>query len=204
MRRMFHDGGDPLAELVMWFDDDTYLDEKANLLAWWQDIEQLMNLHHMIGQHWFLAMQGQQWDWIKTQPWYNPEAGLPTMLKGRRRFQFCQGAWWVIRREAIRDLNWPPPELKHNGGDSLLGEAVRQQGWSMGRYSRWLHINADARGRDSQAVRRGFSEPVIGKHYKGQPLPTDHQNFPMEKYVFGPRHVPASLPKIEMKELPCW
>lgn len=203
MRRMFYDEYNPLAELVMWFDDDTYFHEQ--LPHWWSDVLAKMEGHHMLGQcNWRLSMQGEQWAWIKTQPWYNPVVGMPEKRKGRYMFRYCQGAWWVIRRTTLHDLNWPIPELRHNGGDSMLGEALRHQGLSIGYYDRGLRINADERGRNSRAKRRGISEPVIGKHYKGKPLPVDHQKFGMQTLIYGRCKLLYAPDPVKVIDLPCW
>lgn len=203
MRRMLYDEHDQPAELIMWFDDDTYFVEHPP--EWWSDVLSKMESCHMIGQcRWLMPVQGRQWEWIKTQPWYNPDVGMPGKLRGRYAFRFCQGAWWVIRRTALHSLNWPIPELHHNGGDSMLGEALRHSGCEMGYYDKGLRINADQKGQHSAAKRRGISEPVIGKHYKGMPLPTDHQEFKVQKLIYGrckPLYAPESVKVID---LPCW
>jgi hypothetical protein len=202
MRRMFYDEDNPLADLVMWFDDDTYFDSHPK--EWWSDVLAKMEGCHMIGQsRWYMPMQGNQWGWIKTQPWYNAAVGMPEKrkeMKGRHAFKFCQGAWWVIRRTVLHDLNWPVPELRHNGGDSMLGEALRHKGLVMGFYDKGLRINADEKGNNSGAKRRGISEPNVGKHYKGKPLPEDHQNFEMQRLIYGQ----PSTHKTKVVELPCW
>jgi hypothetical protein len=202
MRRMFYDADEPLADLAMWFDDDSYID--VCLDDWWGDIFRRMEGCHMIGQSkWYMPVQGKQWDWIKTQPWYNRDAGLPEKFRGRLSFRFCQGAWWVIRRTVLEHLNWPVMELNHNGGDSMLGEALRHQGFQMGFFDRGLRINADEKGRHSKAKRRGMSEPAVGKHFKGEPLPTEaHHNFKVQRTVVGvARHLEPTTKAIN---LPCW
>lgn len=202
MRRMFYDEDDPLAELAMWFDDDTFF--RSHPSEWWSDIMARMESCHMIGQHrWHMPVQGNQWEWVKTQPWYNSAVGMPGKLHGKFVFKFCQGAWWVIRRTVLHDLNWPIPELNHNGGDSMLGEALRHRGCVVGDYDKGLRINADGNGKHSGAKRRGMSEPVIGKHYKGKPLPTDHHDFKVTKAIYGESKFLYTDP-IEAINLPCW
>lgn len=203
MRRMFYDESNPLAEIVMWFDDDTYFASYPP--EWWPDIRAKLEGNHMVGQcRWAMPMQGNQWEWIKTQPWYNPAVGLPSRIHGRHAFRFCQGAWWVIRRAVLHDLNWPVPELHHNGGDSMLGEALRHQGLEMAPYDQGLRINADAKGEHSGAKRRGISEPVVGKHYKGEPLSTAHQEFSVRKIVYGLCRPIAHPDPVKVRDLPCW
>lgn len=185
MRRMFYDSLDPLAELVMWFDDDTFFIDHCSD-SWWSSMLSSMENYHMIGQcHWYMPVQGKQWDWVKTQPWYNPKVGMPRRFKGKHAFQFCQGSWWVIRRDVLHELDWPIKELHHNGGDSMLGEALRHKDYRMGFFDEHLRLNADDRGRNSKARRRGISENRIGYNFNGSPLPVDHHEFHVQKIVLG-------------------
>jgi len=174
MRRMFW-GGVPLASRVMWFDDDSYLTGADR--EWWLRVSSLLDRYEIIGKRYLMPVQGRQWEWIQTQPWYNPAVGLPRRYRGRPHFEFRQGAWWAARSDLLRRLNWPLPELRHNGGDSLLGEACRHIGASQGDFEEGVRINADAAGRHSGAKRRGHHEPVLGKQYQGEPLGTSHQDF---------------------------
>lgn len=173
MRRMFWEADEPLAEFVMWFDDDSYVSGDD---SWWtslpyRDVD-------MVGQKWFLPLQGNQWAWIKAQPWYDESVGLPGRVRGHSTFQFIQGAWWIARTSLLRRLNWPWPELRHCGGDSLLGEACRHARANRREWAEGVRINADAKGRHSGAARRGYSELELGRHFvAGQPLSTAHQDF---------------------------
>ena len=169
-RRMVHDEDDPVSEHVMWFDDDSYICAPD----FWLRLDEALWGADMLGQLCCLPVQGTQWEWICTQPWYR---GLPRPQK----FTFCPGGWWVIKSSVLRHLNWPVPELKHCGGDSLLGEALRQNRYRITRYDYGVRINADSWGRHAQAPRRGLSERVLGYDYAGKPYSTSHQNFRMCK-----------------------
>lgn len=176
MRRLFHHDR-PLSDAVMWFDDDSYFDPIPTD-SWWQDLQQQISKADLLGQFWLMPIQGNQWGWIQTQPWYNPSAGRPPKrVHGKEAFEFCQGGWWVARSEILRRYNWPIPELRHNGGDSLLGELCRQQGLRMRRFYGGLRINADLQGRHSKSRRRGYSENRVGWDYDGRPLDCSHQTF---------------------------
>ena len=191
MRRMFRDPEAPLAQFVMWFDDDSFLTGQP---GWWSRVLAAIEGQDMIGQAWFLPIEGNQWNWIQQQPWYNPDAGPPPMQRGRRCFSFCQGAWWVLRSRVVHDYDWPIPSLRHNGGDSLLGELFRHQGLRKGRFDYGVRINADDAGQPSRAARRGHSESVIGKDDRpGATEDLSHHDFELEKIligspVTGPRH----------------
>jgi len=184
MRRMFYDH-EPLAEATMWFDDDSYF-EIPQPTNWWEHLWAHLEKGDMLGQIWLMPIQGNQWEWIQSQPWHRPGLGLPTKKhKGKPCFEFCQGGWWVIRSEVLRRYDWPLAEIRHNGGDSMLGELFRHQGLRMGRFYGGVRINADAQGRHSKASRRGMSEKRVGWNYSGQPLDTSHQQFEYETELVG-------------------
>lgn len=191
MRRMLWDETAQLASYVMWFDDDSYLavapDDAA---AWWNGVVTAASSCDMLGQLWYMPVRGNQWEWIKTLSWYNPSLAEPLSYKpdgsGPRVMRFCQGAWWVARTDMLRQLNWPIQELRHNGGDSLLGEACRHVGFKLREFYEGVRINADRLGQHSKQKRRGHSESNIGVHYDGQPLPIDHQDFELDVIVFPP------------------
>ena len=160
MRRMFHTPveGHPLGEHVMWFDDDAYLEPGFQ----WRRMLECAADKDMIGHmyHWFI--QDGQFEWVKKQWWYNPDVGDPLLAGGRPCFLFVQGSWWVIRSEILREYDWPIPQLRHNGGDSMLGELCRQQRLRLAHYEERVKVNADIEGRNSAATRRGYHEPPLG------------------------------------------
>ncbi len=160
MRRMFHVPveGHPLGEYVMWFDDDAYLEPG---FRWWRMLEYAAD-KDMIGQLQYWFVQGRQFEWVKRQWWYNPEVGEPLLARGRPSFLFAQGSWWVIRSEVLRKYDWPVPQLRHNGGDALLGELFRQQRLRLAPYDERVKVNADIEAESAEAPRRGYSEPPLG------------------------------------------
>lgn len=181
MRRMVLGDPEPPAEFVTWFDDDSYFDELQS--GWWGRMLQMAERHAMLGQMWSLAVQGEQWAWIIQQPWYNPGVGKPPKRKGRPSFRYCQGAWWVIRSDVLRKYDWPCLELKHCGGDSMLGELLRHRGLTIGEFDEGVRINANEKGQHSKAGRRGFEEPVLAKHFCGGKMDLSHQDFDLERDV---------------------
>lgn len=186
MRRMFHDSQHPLGEWAMWFDDDSYLESPSP--TWWEATYMAAAQADMLGQRWVRFLRGRQWDWIRAQPWFDPSVGPPKMFRGRPCVEFCTGGWWMLRESVIRRLNWPIPELRHFGGDMLLGEMCRHFRLRVIRYDQGVRINADWQGRHSKAPRRGLQESseecLIGENYTGQPLPVEHQHFQCEIMEF--------------------
>lgn len=183
MRRMLRQPGLIRSPYTMWFDDDSYLDSADQ--NWWSAMLEVASRNDMIGQKWLMPVQGNQWAWIQSQPWYNPKVGLPKQIRHKGKlvsaFNFCQGAWWVARTEILLKHDWPLAEIRHNGGDSMLGELCRHQKLRMGVFYGGTHINADGRGRHSKSRRRGHSENRVGWDYQGRPLETkSHHQFSLQ------------------------
>lgn len=175
MRRMFHDPQHPLGTAVMWFDDDSYL--VGTTPAWWQLVREKLAHYDMLGQLWYWKVQPGQREWFNQSTWC--QQGTPYV----HRWQFCQGAWWCLHRRWITQLDWPPLELRHFGGDSLLGEILRHRQASLGKFDTCVRINADERGKHSGAPRRGTLQPAekaIARDWTGGPLPTDHHDFEVQ------------------------
>jgi GT2 family glycosyltransferase len=82
-------------------------------------------------------------EFIRTAKWYRgltPPGRAPGgkgefNFEGRGtgdpRWEFILGGFWLMRTWAIRAMDWPDRRLVNLGEDVLLGEAVRQQGWSI-------------------------------------------------------------------------
>jgi hypothetical protein len=117
MRRMFRRIDTPY---VCLFDDDSYVLEKRALQRLLERVE-----------------------FIRTAKWYRgltPPGRAPGgkgefNFEGRGtgdpRWEFILGGFWLMRTWAIRAMDWPDRRLVNLGEDVLLGEAVRQQGWSI-------------------------------------------------------------------------
>jgi len=148
MRRMF-EGIE--TEFTWWFDDDSFITEPGAPVRWLQEARysppstvawgQLASCNH---PHDFteLADPGK---FVRTAKWYR---GLPPPSwrpggKGEFNFEgrgtgdgrwfFLTGGCWMMRTSAIKKLGWPDPRLKKMGDDVFLGEAIRQNGWELGR-----------------------------------------------------------------------
>lgn len=181
MRRMALTDPQPPAELLMWFDDDSYL---CGDDGWWERLRQVMQTADMAGKLYRMAVQGSQREWVATQPWYNPEAGPPEKFGRYRGFRYCTGGWWTIRSQILCRWDWPPRVLRHCGGDALLGELLRQQGLRLVNFEEGVRINADERGRHSGALRRGVDEAPLGK-YPASWFDESFQNFTVRRHAVG-------------------
>lgn len=156
MRTLFHPqkhlGGD--REWIIWFDDDSWITHPD----WFQRMEKFIanktpeNVCY-IGQPWFIHQKPGQGEFISAAKWYK---GLPpeTDKKGKPVLNFAQGAYWWLRNDVLKLLDWPDERLNHNGGDTLLGEAVRQQGLPFHKNFYGVKVN--------DALRRGLSEAPAG------------------------------------------
>ena len=135
---------------AVWFDDDSHIARTS----WYSGVRAYSLAHpgaRYIGQPWFAHWRRGQWDWVVKQPWYS---GLSSeIINGKPGVSFAQGAYWLLRSDAIRDLDWPL-NLDHNGGDVMLGEACRQRGFHFHKFYEGVKIN--------DAPRRGFAEAPAG------------------------------------------
>lgn len=159
MRKMFHDKDYPITTpYVAWFDDDSYLRVPAH--QWEASLSAVLQPNTMRGDIWFHRLAGQQADWIRDQPWY---ARKP--ITADQRVRFITGGHWVIDTDVIHRFDWPSPDIKHRGGDVMLGELCRQQGIALVKECGDVAVNADAQGNSSKSPRRGFDERPVGYSY---------------------------------------
>lgn len=173
MRRMFYDR--PVTTpYVMWFDDDSWIKPSAPD-TFFKDIADFMEnpapddgrRPDMIGSIWQMRFGGNQYLWIQDQPWYT---GKP--VSKHQIANFATGGWWTVRYSLLEQWNWPDPQVDHNGGDAMLGELIRQQGYKIRNYDRHLAINADESEKCSSAPRRGTDQFPVGWHYQPGPKKT--------------------------------
>lgn len=154
MRRMLYDPQHPIrkqASHVMWFDDDSYVvDGRLFLAGCAAEVRKhspdVMGSLYLPGYFWTRDEKQA----FTTQPWYTGQL-LDTKPK------FATGGWWVASLEFLAKMNYPVPELRHNGGDVLLGEMVRQAKGRLHNFRYGVAINADAAGHESKAKRRGLT-----------------------------------------------
>lgn len=165
MWHMFHDpayGVQPKTPWIIWFDDDSHI----VATDWWRKTRRFIERKKKedicyVGQPWYVHYLEGQWDFVKQSTWFKrlPPKNYPT--RGRRKqpgVRFAQGAYWWLRTKTMKSLNWPDPRLNHNGGDTLLGEAIRQRGLPFHEFSYGVKIN--------DGKRRGFRESPAGAKNK--------------------------------------
>ena len=107
----------------------------------------------------------------------------------------------MAKSKLLLDLDYPFVELYHNGGDSILGEAIRQQGKVMAQFKQLqchcescnprgvtisapvVHINVGGR-----KGRRGIG--ITGEKYVWSDGKIDqdlsHQSFSLRVFSYGP------------------
>jgi hypothetical protein len=155
MRRMIYDPEHPIpvsqVQNLMWFDDDSFI---VNGEKFWADADAefercgcpMMGSVYLSGYNWTPEERVA----IAAQPWF----------KGcdySTRVKFVTGGWWVADLEFLAEVDYPFRELKHNGGDTILGEVVRQSGKRPHHYRDNVAINADKDGKESKSTRRGVT-----------------------------------------------
>jgi len=151
MRRLFEHVS---TEFIWWFDDDSYVAAPDALSQWLACARAAPESTVMWGELCrctrtidFTDLENAV-DFVRRAPWYR---GLPPPSwraggKGEFNFQnrncgdgrwdFITGGCWLIRTGAVRALDWPDRRLIKLGDDVFLGEAIRQQGWSLGNIGR--------------------------------------------------------------------
>ena len=163
MRRLLAFGTEKAISMpyAMWFDDDSYVKD-LDRKAWLKRVEKSMETADMIGSRYRIPLTDSQCRWIRSQAWYTGKEVLPGP---RTPAWFLTGGWWTIRTEVLRRFDWPIPELLHRGGDVMLGQLLHQQGLRMSQFNSGVAINADEKGKESAAKRRGFDSPPIGDDF---------------------------------------
>lgn len=160
MRKMLH--GSQLASWTVWFDDDSYLTVGPE---WWDWLAKATEAADMLGKIYHAGASLDRNNWVKRQPWYSGDL-LPLEHHGKPAFKFATGGWWAIRSQILTDWDWPSRELVHRGGDSMLGELLRQRNYRLVDFHHGVRINADESGIHSTAPRRppGSSRvhPLLG------------------------------------------
>lgn len=154
MRRLFFHP--PItSRWAIWFDDDSYVTRGDWLAGLALHLEQFPEAA-IFGKPLFVKPGPDTLRFVQNASWYR---GLPWLTRPHPSrggvqpiFKFVAGGFWAFRTEALRGLDWPDPRLIHNEEDYLLGEALRQNGFSMRPYTGGVAIN--------RAARRGPSEPI--------------------------------------------
>ena len=175
MRRMFQD---VRTQFIWWLDDDSYLvapdalSKRIELVSSAPPTSALWG-HQFFASHENDFNRGEDMvEFVKKSSWYagkeppswNPGGKGVNNFQGKSsgdgRWFFITGGSWVVRTTAIRQLDWPPPEMIKCADDVFLSEAMRQHGFQchdtgpMG-----VLINAARRrgdGEDAATMQRQF------------------------------------------------
>lgn len=157
MRRLFHDK--PItAPLTMWFDDNSYIDPDIDTEVWLSRVRTQMAHCAAIGSVYTQGLIGNQAAWIKSQPWFNGKEPTPYV-------KYISGGWWVAQTDVLRRFDWPPPEVKHYGGDVMFGELLRQHDLQLCHFRDGVMIQVNESGVESASPRRGFDATPVGFDY---------------------------------------
>lgn len=166
MRQIFHDPKRPItSEWITWFDDDAlitksdWFDKTKKFIADTRGVT-------FFGQERRKGHQAGIRRFIEAASWYKKRK--LQRIRGERGSKyhgpgivFVQGSYWWIRTAVINQLNWPDARLSHNGGDTLLSEAVWQQHLPQHGFFYGVIPN--------NASRRGLSENPAGFKFKQIP-----------------------------------
>jgi hypothetical protein len=89
------------------------------------------------------------------------------------------GAIYRMRLRIIQQYDYPFPEIIQCGGDTAMGELIRQQNLRLNSFRDGVRINADEDGRESKAPRRGVvsDKPVW---YKFPSEQSRHNDFELK------------------------
>lgn len=192
MRQMFR--FPEIGKQIMWFDDDSYLDAAAGT-AWWDGAKNCVKRHTQVGAVHTIMQRGKQFEAIAQQPWYNHKP-----VNSRHRFRFATGGWWTAKSEFLAAWDYPFLDIHHNGGDSILGELIRQRNGSIGSYAGGMQCHCESCSRKGisygkpvvhinvggRAGRRGIG--VKGEKYVWSngltSQPATHQNFNLKVYRY--------------------
>lgn len=153
MQRMLWE--DPIkTPWAVWFDDDTIVAQDS---PWWLELEKMAKVksNMYLGEPWWVHYLPGQWDFIKGRSWFKGKE--PQLVRGKPGIGFHTGGFVAIRTKILKALQWPDESLLHNGGDTLLSEAVRQMGGKINKFPTkklGLHVNSQPR--------RGYREAPAG------------------------------------------
>lgn len=128
MRRLFYDPDRPLAARVMWFDDDSYIDQSAGE-TWWRQVEAQSSNVAQLGSIHRWRCRWRQAEGLNKQPW------MRQRVAENFKFPFCVGGWWVSHSRLFSGWDYPFPYIHHNGGDTLLSLLLQQQGGELKSFS---------------------------------------------------------------------
>jgi len=157
MRRMFYDNGLEDPSHVMWFDDDSFFG-RAVKPRWWSQAMASAQKATMVGRIHTLPQRRQQFEGVQAQPWFNNKK-----IDKKHVYRYVTGAWWTADFQFLKKWDYPFYDLYHNGGDSMLGELIRQQ---KGTLTHWAQ--AQCHCESCSKKRRGIDPNVVHVNMGGR------------------------------------
>jgi ADP-heptose:LPS heptosyltransferase len=131
LREMFYDASNPIStEWVLVVDDDVIF-HRAD---WLEKLESLMEVGipkgaKVFGEHYVYYLRPENLKWHQSRPWWRGRT--PFMRGPLAQVNFVCGGWWLARLADLKELDWPDPALRGNGGDVALGSAMYQREWKL-------------------------------------------------------------------------
>jgi len=150
---------EPPVEWYVWFDDDSHVTKNDwfSHMKKYIDEKKKENICY-IGEAWNVPWLAGQWDFIAKSKWYKGKQ--PDIVKGKPGIHFATGGYWWLRRDIADQLDWSDERLTWAGGDTLLAEAIRQQGLPFHRYKYGVKIN-DSKRRGVSMAPAGCTNPNV-------------------------------------------
>ncbi len=134
---------------VIWFDDDSY----PYRGDWLTGLKLKMESHPEIdvwGNPFFTDADKAAVNFIQAASWYQGKPFNHVKPTGERSerplLTFVEGGFWAAKTTVLTTLDWPDRRLVQHEEDYIFGEALRQNGFKIGRYKSGVRI--------SDAVRR--------------------------------------------------
>lgn len=140
-------------EWLVWLDDDAYIQDPN----WIYEIDDIVGSCTddvgCIGYLYKWPTDLDQYAWITTRKWWK---NVPLEEEGPKfRMTFCTGAFWIARVAALKVVDWPDANLWQQNDDVLLGEALRQNGYTLKALAGEPAVIEDV-------GRRGMFQPTAG------------------------------------------
>jgi len=132
------------SDWVIWFDDDSF----PYRPDWLPGLRLKMETQPDVdvwGDPFFIEADAAAVRFIQTASWFRGKSFNHLKPSGERSerplLSFATGGFWAARTNVLKALQWPDPRLVQNGEDYLFGEALRQNGYRIGRYKSGVRIN---------------------------------------------------------------
>ena len=154
MRRMFY--YEKLSHpYLIWFDDNSYILPDTDVENWLIRVKRQLTACDVVGSVYTKALEPGQVGFVSSQPWGNQYKPSPYI-------KYAAGAWWAAKTYPLLANNWPPPDLKHHGGDVIMGEFCRQRDLQLCHFRDGVAINVNSSGVEGGTHRRGFEATPAG------------------------------------------